>query len=623
MSDDSRPPSFSRVRQISRKVRPPVKLKKESIRPPTINEIIFHRRNVPRSRYYFTSGHEHCGKPRDVNTEQSPYAIPPNSSLFSYAQYCKGRKQRSFREPEKPTYKTGKSQETRGTCDILKRLQVQVEIEEDEAKVHKDMDKANAMTDIDPEYFTELRGRVIKDRSSLKKYVDDIREVLRTRLLAGQEKDDCIRIDQQFNEEQKRLDKIKRRYRQYVTGFEEFLSKDHEQSMEVLRKAEEQTNITDECSAKRNQLSKAYGQIRLDVYFWEEAWRMVKMCQKFLYQVSPLSWRIQHDLAHRNQNELVSAQDDDLFSRYKMADQVASLDSLIELFEQDIADAEPPQLYFEDPQDLLKVFRAMELQNLNALMHLESLAGPMAAIATTITEAENQIKSEIREIVEGIEDLEAAISWKESRAASLEEYANYLLYGIFRNLVCSEPVLNIRVFIEDTYESCVAPNDANLDSYTMMRSIEKVHEELNMQLDNLPHEVVQTCEKEGFRQEMKAMKEAEDAARKFELMHRLLAALQHIMEPPKPKKRSLVKRSAPIEPKIKEMPPAPPPTDEEMQILTFFTGYCPQENYENYRNQFPDDFDLTFRSRGYDLHENISQTDNKDCRIQHAINLPN
>ncbi|KAH0541126.1 hypothetical protein KQX54_021105 [Cotesia glomerata] len=66
----------------------------------------------------------------------------------------------------------------------------------------------------------------------------------------------------------------------------------------------------------------------------------------------------------------------------------------------------------------------------------------------------------------------------------------------------------------------------------MMRTIEKTYESLNMTLDKLPKEIVRQCEKEGFTQEMKMMREAEDAAQKFNLMHRLLAALERIMEPP-------------------------------------------------------------------------------------------
>lgn len=96
----------------------------------------------------------------------------------------------------------------------------------------------------------------------------------------------------------------------------------------------------------------------------------------------------------------------------------------------------------------------------------------------------------------------------------MESYANELLETLFRDSVCSEEVLRLQVFVEDTYESCVAPNDANLDSFSMMKWIEKTHEELNLKLDTLPPEVVQACEKEGFKQELRAMKETEEAAKK-------------------------------------------------------------------------------------------------------------
>lgn len=205
----------------------------------------------------------------------------------------------------------------------------------------------------------------------------------------------------------------------------------------------------------------------------------------------------------------------------------------------------------------------------------------------------------------------------------LEQYANRLLESAFREAVCSEEVLRLQVFIEDAYESCVGPNDADLDTFTMMKWIEKTHEELNLKLDTLPPEVVQTYEKEGFKQELKALKETESAARKarelllkvsqnftlpndahqcfsvlqFELMHRLLASLKRAMEPPPIKRRPLMWRSIPTSQRIKETSPQLEPTEEEIQYLTFFTNYCKAEDFVAYRSQFPDDFDLTFQPR--------------------------
>ncbi|XP_029045393.2 uncharacterized protein LOC114877241 isoform X2 [Osmia bicornis bicornis] len=546
-----------------------------------------------RTQYYFTKGHEHLGKARNVFEERSPFAYPPCSLMFSYFQYWKAQKRSANLARRSGVYQDKEGHE------LLRTLRVDVDIEALEAKKHKDLHEGIAITDVDPEFFKELAGRVVKEKFSVNEYVNDIRNIFKARLLAGQEMDDCILIDQQFVEEQRVLNKIKKRYRQYVSAFEDFLSKDHEQSMKILEEAENESKKTKEITLRRNQLSKEFGQVRLDVYYWEENWRMVKMCQRFLYQVSPDSWRTEHDWIYRTESAetIDTVHTDVIFGRYRMLEKVPSIDVLINLFEEDIRYAGPAELYFEDPQDLIRVFRSIEMQNLNALIHLESLAEPLTEMILTIHTAEAKIKSEVEELTNAIDELKDSIEKLEKRAVDLEQYANRLLESMFREAVCSEEVLRLQVFIEDAYESCVGPNDADLDTFAMMKWIEKTHEELNLTLDTLPPEVVQSYEKEGFKQELKALKETESAARKFELMHRLLASLKRAMEPPPIKRRPLMWRSIPTSQRIKETSRRLEPTEEEVQYLTFFTKYCKAEDFVAYRSQFPDDFDLTFQTR--------------------------
>ncbi|XP_043508745.1 uncharacterized protein LOC122528080 [Frieseomelitta varia] len=562
------------------------------------------QKDFHRSQYYFTKGHEHLGESRNVLQEQSPFVYPPCSLMFSYFQYWKAKKRTSDKERRKGVLKTTDSH------DLLRRLRVDVDIEALEAKKHKDLEEAIAITDIDPQYFSELDDRLVREKFSIRNYIEDTREILKARLLAGQEMDDCIRIDQQFVEEQKRLDQIRRRYRQYVNGFEEFLSKDHEESMTILQLAEDEIKKTRDITDRRNYLSTEYGKVRLEVYHWEESWRMVKMCQRFLYQVSPIAWRADYDWIHRTDSgESILHHADDLFGRYRMVEEVASLDVLIDLFEQDITDAGPTDLYFKDPFELIRVFRAIETQNLNALIHLETLAEPLTDLVMMIDTAEGQIMAEVTEITNTINELQDTIRKLETRAAELESYANELLETVFRDSVCSEEVLRLQVFVEDAYESCVGPNDANLDSFFMMKWIEKIYEELNLQLDILPPEMIQAYEKEGFKQELRAMKETEEAAKKFELMIQLLVSLQRAMEPPPIKRRPLMWRSIPKRQKLKSIAPAPKPTEEEMQYLIFTD--CKQVDFTAYRAQFPDDFHLTFQEKRAESVGNIEVTEDQ------------
>ncbi|XP_020292521.1 cilia- and flagella-associated protein 100-like isoform X2 [Pseudomyrmex gracilis] len=571
-----------------------------------------HRRNFPRRQTtYWTSGHEHLTETRDIMAEQSPFRFPSCSQTVAYLQWWKTKKKREMSERGGKSYKDRQRSQS---ADILQRLRVSVDIEAEEAKKHKDPSKIIAMTDVDPSYFTELSGRPVSEKFSLRQYIGDVQEVLKTKLLIGQNKDECIRIDQQFRQELNHLRKIQHRTQRYMSSFDEFLSGDHKKSMDILYEAEREAKVTAEISERKNEVSKQVGERRLSVYVWEENWRTVKMCQMFLYQISPTAWRIKHDWFYRaeSSNSIQSTVATD-FTRYKAPAEGASLEELIELFERDVAAdvGEPVELYFEDPFDLIRVFRAMETQNLNALVHLESLAAPMENITKTITVTEAQMKQETDELTSTIRNLESSIAKEEERAENLEKYANYLIETVIRRLISSEEVLYLHVFVEDTYESCVGPNDANLDTFTMMKWIERTHEDLNRQLDNLPRDIVRACEKEGFKQEAKIIKNAQEAAKKFDLMHRLLADLKRIMEPPAKKKRPLTRRSAPIVTLAKPEAVSPKPTSEEVDYLTFFTDYCKHEDFTAYRSEFPDDFDLTFRSKREDTETEITNDTTK------------
>lgn len=78
-----------------------------------------------------------------------------------------------------------------------------------EKKKHKELKEIFAITDINPEYFTETAGGLVKEKFSLCQYIDDLRQILRSKLLAGEQRDLCILIEQQFDEERRRLSKIK------------------------------------------------------------------------------------------------------------------------------------------------------------------------------------------------------------------------------------------------------------------------------------------------------------------------------------------------------------------------------------------------------------------------------
>lgn len=98
--------------------------------------------------------------------------------------------------------------------------------------------------------------------------------------------------------------------------------------------------------------------------------------------------------------------------------------------------------------------------------------------------------------------------------------------------MAAEEVLNLYVFVEDVFEARIAPNDAKINLYDMMKAIEMKYRYYLLQLDTLPQQQVIKAETECFADFAKIKKMAEEAARKVLQIERLTYGMKRALEPP-------------------------------------------------------------------------------------------
>ncbi|EFA01145.1 cilia- and flagella-associated protein 100 [Tribolium castaneum] len=525
---------------------------------------------LPRiKKRYFTAGTGiNDRNQRDLLNEPSPFVYPKDHEEFAHKVMTKEwrsdlrRKEMGYKYNERHNYKS------RQQGDMLNRLYVK----------EPEIRSAKMVQDVDPEFFTIVQGRPIPEKLKLSRYIQTVRDVLKTKILTGYRGDDIMLIDESLILEQKEIDRIKDNYQTYVNTFEEFLYNDHTSSMNLLKESDREAMLAQEKYEEYRQLSREYGALKSVLYSTEEKWRNCKLYQRFLYLVSPISWRKEHDYYYMQEGDLAAFQEvSSIFGKYRLnvTDETASLEDLINQFREDCASQKEPALYFTDPNQLLDVFRFMELQNLNSLLHSEELAVPLENVQEGMARAEELFNAEINSLQELIEKLASGISWEEERAKYLEELALELINGEFKKLVIAEEVLNLHVFVEDVYETRIGPNDANLSMSEMMKMIESKFREELISLDQMPSEQVAQLEVSCYREEAKMMKAAQQAARQLLEFEMLFLKLQKVFSPPhKRTTRELKWRSPPVNP---PKPVPPPPrllTEEEKEFLEFFTEYC-------------------------------------------------
>lgn len=558
------------------------------IKPKTPLERVFGRHHCY-SEHYFTSGSGiNENNRRDVLKEPSPFMKTDDENVYSYKVISEAWRDRQRRTELGLKYNERNSYKSRQQLDILSRLFV----EEPAVQTVK------TILDIDPEFFTIVEGRPIVEKFNVRDYIENVRKVLRTRIVTGFREDDVLQIEENFIEEEKLIDKIKTQYQIYVDMFEEFLADDHTKSMNLLKESEREAALAFQLYETFREMSKDFGALKSSVYNLEEKWRNCKMYQKFLYMISPLAWRRQYDYFARAEGKKegvfsTDGADDDgaslaldnfssIFTRYQViSGGEVSFDEMITMFLEDCEIKEPPVLYFSEPEELMKVFRFSELQNLNALLHSEELAGPLENIKEGMFLAQQKFDDEITSLNDMINNLEGDILWEEERAKSLEELARCLIDTSFRRLISAEEILNWYVFVEDVYETRIAPNDANLTACDMMRAIEIKYRDFLIKLDGLPQNKVHKAEIECYTEEAKIMAIAEEASKKVIQIERMTKHLNRILEPPFVKKsgckytrhRRSVSKKQWDKHKQKDSGHKTIST-EETELLEIFTDYC-------------------------------------------------
>ncbi|KAJ8975192.1 hypothetical protein NQ317_014914 [Molorchus minor] len=486
------------------------------------------RPKPPVKTKYFTSGEGvNDDNAVDLSKEPSPFVYPGDLEEFAQKVMTKAwRNDVRLKELKlKCSHKPGYRDRQR------KGLQNRLYVKEPE------IGNMKTIVDIDPDYFNDVEGRPIKEKFDIRDYVETVRQCLRTKIVTGYREDDLMLLKENLELEQKIINIINENLQMYVNAFEEFLYSDHTSAMKMLDDADKAADEAYDKHQEFQMLSKLYGTLRSALFNLEEKWRNCKTYQKFLYIVSPSIWKMAQKKFRRVSVFLMEDDPDDeenIFGRYRMSviEKGVSLTDIIKIFREEMKEETTPQLYFKEPQQLMEVFRFMEVQNLNSLIHTEELAVPLEQVKQSITEAVESFELEIRGLQETIDTLEGGIQWEEERARYLEEYALKLIGNEFKSLMMDDEVLNLFVFVEDCYETRIAPNDANLSMLTMMKAIEERYRSELLLLDMVPSDQVALLEGSLYSEEMMVMKLAERAARQYAELERLTYSLNKAFEPP-------------------------------------------------------------------------------------------
>ncbi|CAH0729632.1 unnamed protein product, partial [Brenthis ino] len=508
---------------------PCLKEKRKPMVPLKTLDIIFRRRYVPNTQHYFAN-RKHTIKQHSMAKKPSqPFRIPKSEMLLSYIKYSDRREKFISRNRLSQPLHLKDNIKIAATRDISKRLFIEEMV-----------DDVRAVVEIHPEFYTVIEGRPLRCFDDIKVYVNNIRSYAMNRQQIGYRRDLILKIDQSMAEETREHDKISSNLKKHIKDFQKFLTEDYKRSSAKVSKAEK---VYAELLLKKSEFLGYVSKITIlnNILFKLDAIRSIlKIYRSYLIFVAPLSWRQLHDenLRHKIQSIQFESRE---FNTDNDLVETLDIDRMIELAKREFLNPYPPHMYFRRPQQMMYLFRTMELQSREYLLQLSKTDIPYRQLRERIKQLKHLTKKELDYFQYYIESINNEIAREMYNENHLKDKFFRILNTMFYDSVASPSTLKLKICIEYVYEQIFGKcEEGHQNLQDPMKILEVMYEDYNLRLDSLDFNIVNQARSDFFAQDLKTMKNAYKAQRELRTFREMTTAINKAFLPPAKYKRPVL-----------------------------------------------------------------------------------
>ncbi|TPX71509.1 hypothetical protein SpCBS45565_g01080 [Spizellomyces sp. 'palustris'] len=207
---------------------------------------------------------------------------------------------------------------------------------------------------------------------------------------------------------------------------------------------------------------------------------------------------------------------------------------------------EEPLLYFKTPQQLLDIFAELEENNLALIQNCQETEETLEELKQKIVDTEARMEHETQSLKQQIDFLNAAIAREDEKAKMLEERAKMFSTGNLGGESQEKLLEELNHKVKEVYRRCIGDNEASLSTLSMLTSIENRLEQLFETIEMMPPDKVEQAEKMKDKERRQRLREEKMEAQRALQEERVQRALERARAPVKKKTgKPIAFRSAP------------------------------------------------------------------------------
>ncbi|XP_072947234.1 uncharacterized protein [Epargyreus clarus] len=494
-------------------------------------DIIFRRRYVPNTQHYFANRKHAVKEGKDKKKTISPFHLPRSEKLLSYIKYSDRKEKLISRNRLAQPLHLKDNLRIAATRDISERLFLE-----------EPPDDVRAVVEIHPEFYTVIEGRPLRCFDDIKVYVNNIRSYAMNRQQIGYRRDLIMKIEQSLAEEIKEHDEIVVNFKQHIKNFQRFLTEDYKKSCVKVSKAEK---VYAELVAKNSEFLGYVSKLTIlnNILFKLDAIRNVlKIYRSYLIFVAPLSWRQQYDENLRDKIQSIQFEEGEFMTDNDLVETM-DIDKMIEVAKIEFENPYPAHLYFKDPEEMLYLFRTMELQSREYLIQLSKTDAPFRILQERIKQLKHSTIQELDYFQYYIDYINNEIARENYNENHMQQKFFRILNTTFYDSVASPTTLKLKICIEYVYEQIFGKCEEGHQSLQdPMKILEVMYEDYNLRLDSLDFKIVNQARNDFFAQDLKTMRDAYKAQRELRAFREMTNAMNKAFLPPAKYTRPVLKK---------------------------------------------------------------------------------
>lgn len=211
----------------------------------------------------------------------------------------------------------------------------------------------------------------------------------------------------------------------------------------------------------------------------------------------------------------------------------------------------PVPMYFKEPEQLMRVFTALEEQNLFLIQNVREAEQALEGVKAEHAAAKLKIESETQALRDQIKQLTEAIEAEERKSARLSAQLNVGAGADDKDVESELEELSRRV--SKVYVDCGFDYDPSMGVLQMLTNIEVKMEEYLAVIDTLPQDLVANMERQKEQERRRVAREEKMKQQKNEQEQRIQRALERARAPAHKKTgKPVMFRSRLVKPKLRD-----------------------------------------------------------------------